>query len=99
MVDINTFLLMILYILGAVLLVCLIILMIKFISTVNRVNGILDNVDNKIAKLDKAFNVVDIITDNMALISDRLVDGISGLIRRVFTKKQIRKEGDVDNEQ
>lgn len=98
MVDINTFLLMMLYILGAILLVCLIVLIIKFISTVNRVNCILDDVDNKIAKLDKAFNIVDAITDNMALISDKLVDGISGLIRRVFSKKQIRKEDELENE-
>ena len=78
---------MLLYILGAILLVCLIVLVIRFISTVNRVNEILDNVDNKIAKLDKAFNIVDVITDNMALISDKLVDGVSNLIRRLFNKK------------
>ena len=97
MVDINTFFLMLLYILGAILLVCLIVLVIRFISTVNRINGILDNVDNKIAKLDKAFNIVDVITDNMAMISDKLVDGVSNLIRRLFNKKQIRKE-DENNE-
>lgn len=97
MVDINTFFLMLLYILGAILLVCLIVLVIRFISTVKRVNGILDNVDNKIAKLDKAFNIVDVITDNMALISDKLVDGVSSLLRRLFSKKQIRKE-DENNE-
>ena len=55
MVDINTFLMMILYILGSILLVCLIVFVIKLISTLNRVNGILDDVDNKMAKLDKAF--------------------------------------------
>lgn len=99
MVDINTFLLMLLYMLGAILLVCLIIFVIKSISTINRVNGILDNVDNKIAKLDKAFNIVDAITDNMALISDKLVDGVSSLIRRLFNKKKIRKEDEFNNEQ
>lgn len=97
MVDINTFFLMLLYILGTILLVCLIVLVIRFISTVKRINGILDNVDNKIAKLDKAFNIVDIITDNMALISDKLVDGVSSLIRRLFSKKQIERE-DENNE-
>ena len=98
MVDINTFFLMLLYMLGAILLVCLIVLVIRFISTVNRVNSILDNVDNKIAKLDKAFNIVDVITDNMALISDKLVDGVSTFIRRMFSKKQIRKEEENNNE-
>lgn len=95
MIDINTFLLMLVYTLGSVLLVCLIILVIKLISTINRFNGILDEVDNKIAKLDKAFNIIDVVTDNMALISDKLVDGISGLIRKIFNKKKIGKEDDI----
>lgn len=98
MVDINTFLLMLVYLLCSVLLVCLIVLTIKLVSTINRFNGILDEVDNKIAKLDKAFNIVDVVTDNMALISDKLVDVISGLIRKIFNKKRIGKEDEL-NEQ
>lgn len=98
MVDINTFLLMIVYILVSVLLVCLIVLAIKLINTINRFNGILDEVDNKIAKLDSAFHIVDVVTDNMALISDRLVDMLSNLIRKIFNKKKIGKEDEL-NEQ
>ena len=97
MVDINTFLMMILYILGSILLVCLIVFVIKLISTLNRVNGILDDVDNKMAKLDKAFRIVDIVTDNMAMVSDKLVDGISGFIRKIFNKKLNGKD-DGNNE-
>ena len=97
MVDINTFLMMILYILGSILLVCLIVFVIKLISTLNRVNGILDDVDNKMAKLDKAFRIVDVVTDNMAMLSDRLVDGISGFIRKIFNKKLNGKD-DGNNE-
>ena len=97
MVDINTFLMMILYILGSILLVCLIVFVIKLISTLNRVNGILDDVDNKMAKLDKAFRIVDVVTDNMAMVSDRLVDGISGIIRKIFNKKLNGKD-DGNNE-
>lgn len=96
MVDINTFLLMIMYILGAILLVCLIVFVIKLISTVNRVNGLLDDVDNKMAKLDKAFRVVDIVTDNMAMVSDRLVDGISNFVRKIFNKKINGKGTDIN---
>ena len=98
MVDINTFLLMLLYLLGAALIVCLIILSIKLINTITRVNNILDNVDNKMAKLDKAFNLIDVVTDNMALISDKIVDGVSNLIRKMFNKKKIGKEDEI-NEQ
>ena len=34
--------------------------------------------------LAKIFNVVDLVTDNMSIISDKLVDSISGLIKKVF---------------
>ena len=98
MVDLSTFLLVIVYILCSVLLVSLIILVIKLINTLNRFNGILDEVDQKIAKFDKAFQIVDIVTDNMALLSDKLVDGISNLIRKVFRRREKGKE-DVYNEQ
>lgn len=96
MIDVNTFLLMLVYMLCAVLLVCLIVFTIKLISTLNKVNGIIDDVDKKIAKLDKAFNLVDIVTDNMALISDKIVDGISGIIRKVFNKKKIGKVDEIN---
>lgn len=92
MVDINTFLLMLVYLLCLVLVVCLIILIIKLIGTVNHFNGILNQVDNKIAKLDKAFSLVDVMTDNMALVSDKIVNGISNFIRKIFNKKKIGKE-------
>lgn len=97
MIDVNTFLLMLLYVLGAILLVTLIVLCIKLISTVNRVNGILDEVDNKIAKLDKALRIVDVVTDNMAMLSDKLVDGITGVIRKLFNRKKLEK-GEDNNE-
>ena len=96
MIDVNTFLLMLVYILCAVLLVCLIVFSIKLINTLNRVNGILDEVDNKIAKLERAFSLVDFVTDNMALISDKLVDVLSGAIRKIFNKKKIGKENEVN---
>ena len=98
MVDINTFFLMLLYILGAILLVCLIVLVIRFISTIKRINGILDNVDNKISKLDKAFNIVDVITDNMALISDKLVDGINYLVKKIFMRNKENRKVEDENE-
>ena len=94
MIDVNTFLLMMLYVLGSILLVTLIVLVIKLISTVNRVNGILDEVDNKIAKLDKALRIVDVVTDNMAMLSDKLVDGVTNMIRKVLGRKKIGKRED-----
>ena len=95
MMDAGTFLLIILYILGAVLLVTLIILVIKMINTITRVNNMLDEVDKRITKFDRMFKIADIITDNMALISDKIVDGVSDFIRNIFSRKK-RKEESID---
>lgn len=95
MIDINTFLLILIGILCSILLVVLIVLSVKIIYTVNRVNKVIDEIDVKLSKFDKAFNLVDIVTDNMALVSDKLVDGITYLIRKVFNRKK-RKEDDIN---
>lgn len=85
-----------LYILGAILLVALIVLVVRLINTVNRLNSIMDEITVKITKFDKAFRIVDILTDNMALVSDKLVDGLSYVIRKIFYRKRNGKEEDND---
>ncbi len=97
MINAGTFLLIFLGILCSILLVVLIVLSVKLIYTINRINQVLDEVELKISKFDKAFSLVDIVTDNMALVSDKLVDGISYLIRKVFVRKNNRKV-DEENE-
>ena len=47
----------------------------------------LDDVNEKISKMDKMFNIVDIITDNMSFLSDKIVDTVSNLVRKLFSKK------------
>ena len=69
-----------------------IILVLNLIKISNRINGILDEVDERVAKFDRIFKVTDVITDNMALVSDKLVDGISELIRKVFSRKKRKEE-------
>ena len=95
MIDAATFLLVILYMLGSILLVGLIVLVIKLITTINRINGILDEVDQRINKFDRIFRIADVVTDNMALVSDKLVDGISNFVRSVIHRKK-RKEEDIN---
>ncbi len=92
MIDIRTFLSIIVSILGSILLIYLIILVVKLISTVNKLNGMLDDVNDKLTKFDKMFHFVDFLTDNLAVISDKLVDGMSNLIRKIFDRKGKRKE-------
>lgn len=95
MIDANTFLSILLSILGSILLVTLIVLVVKLINTINRVNSVLDEVDKRVEKFDHIFRIGDIITDNMALVSDKLVDGISGFIRNLFHRRK-RKEEDIN---
>lgn len=96
MIDINTFLMMVICILGSILLVFSIILVVKLIHTVDRLNGMIDEVSNKMIKFDKMFRIVDIVTDNMAMISDKIVDGISNCIRKIFYRKNNGKEEDIN---
>jgi len=96
MIDANTFLLMLLYAFGSVLLVALIVLVVKLIGTVNRMNSLLDQFETKMRKLDGLFNVVDTVTDSLSMVSDKLVDGVSHFIKKIFYKnKEIRKDDDV----
>lgn len=95
MIDASVFLSILLYILGSILLVALIVLVVKLINTITRINAMLDEVDKKMAKFDRIFRVADIVTDNMALVSDKVVDGISSFIRNVFKRKK-RKEDNIN---
>lgn len=85
------FLQMLLYILGAGLLVALIVLVIKLIYTITRVNSILDNLEVKIKSIDKAFGFVDRIVDSLSLVSDKLVDGITLGLSKIFSHKSGKK--------
>ena len=55
-------------------------------------SNIISIISFSISKFDNLFNVIDLVTDNMALISDKIVDGVSNLIKKVFVKKDERKE-------
>lgn len=99
MIDVNVFMLMMVYILGSILLVALIVLVIKLIHTIDRLNGMIDEVNNKLVKFDKMFRIVDVVTDNLAIVSDKIVDGITAGIRKIFYKKNRGKESVQDGEE
>ena len=87
-----TFLQIILYVLGAVLLVTLIVLAIKLVYSVNRINSILDSVERKMRTVDKAFNAIDRVVDSLSIASDRIVDRVASLVGRVFNGKRKNKK-------
>ncbi len=83
-----SFLQIILYVFGSILLACLIVLIIKIIYTVNRINFILDNVERKMTTIDKAFNSVSRVVDTLSFASDKVVNGITSLVTKVIKKKE-----------
>lgn len=98
MINAEVFMDIMLGVLGSILIISLIILSIKLIHVADKVNKMLDDVNVKIAKFDNLFNVIDLVTDNMALISDKIVDSVSNLIKKFFMKKDQRKEEYINEE-
>ena len=98
--TLNEILPIILYILGSILLGILIVLGIKLINVMNKMEKVVDDINTKVSSLNGVFSIIDATTDKLALLSDRMVDGISLIIRKLFAKKNKKskeKEND-DNE-
>ena len=84
----------ILYVLGIVLVGILIIIGVKLIYTIDKTNNILDDIEKKSKSLNGVFDIVDNVTDSLSIISDTVVEGIVGLISRIFKKRKREKEID-----
>ena len=85
----------VLYVLGSILLVVLIILGIKLIVTMDKINKLVDNINTKVDSLNGLFSVIDFTTNKLTMVSDKIVDGVSGLVKKVFNRK---KEEEFDDE-
>ena len=88
-------LLVLLYVLGSILLVVLIILGVKLINTMNKIDLIVDDINCKVKSLDGLFSIIDMTTDKLSLLSDRMVDGITLLVKKIFKAKD-RKEEEIN---
>ncbi len=82
----------ILYVLGAVLLIIFIIIGVKVITTMNKIDDVVKDVNQKVASLDHFFNIIDLTTDKLSFLSDRIVDGVSSFIINLFKKKKKKEE-------
>ena len=83
----NTVLPIIIYILLIIILIVGIILGIKTIGTVGKVDKVVDSVNDKVESLNGVFSIIDFTTDKLALITDKVVDSVSGVISKLFKKK------------
>ena len=96
--TLNEVLPIILYILGSILLGILIVLGIKLITVMNKMEKVVDDINTKVSSLNGVFSIIDATTDKLALLSDRMVDGISLIIRKLFAKKNKKnKEKETDD--
>lgn len=84
------------YVLLSVLLVVLIVLGVKLIDTVNKTNAVLDDIEKKSKSLDGIFSTIDNVTDAVSMVSDRLVDGIAGLVGKLFSLRKKKKKEEED---
>jgi len=80
------------YILSAVLLVYVIILVNKLIKTVDKTNAILDDIEEKSQSLNNLFYMIDSVSDTVASINDRVIDGLTGIIKKIFFKRKGRND-------
>ena len=81
-----------LYILGSTLLIVLIILGIKLIITMNKIENVVDDINVRVDKLNGLFNIIDYTTDKLAIVSDKMVEGVSYVLKKMFFKKNKKKE-------
>ena len=93
---------LVLYILGSILLIVLIILGIKLIITMDKVNKLVDkfndlanNINTKVNSLNGFFSIIDFTSNKLNMISDKIVDGVTGIVKKIFYKK---KEEEFDDE-
>ena len=89
-------LLIILYLLGSILLVVLIILGIKLINTMNKIQNVVDDINKKVDSFDGLFSIIDNTTDKLALLSDKMVDGVTFLLKKIFKPRKRQEEDDLD---
>lgn len=87
MINLMDILTVLLYVLGSILLVVLIILGIKMINMMNKIDVVVDDINKKVKSLDGFFSIIDFTTDKLAMLSDKLVDSVSSIIKKIFKRK------------
>ncbi len=95
--ELLEFLQILLYMLGSILLVVLIVLGVKLIITMNKIEVVVDDISIKVGKLNGLFSVIDATTDKLSMLSDKMVDAVSVLIRKIFKRK--KRKDDIDEQE
>ncbi len=88
----QTFLPIVIYFLLIILLIIGIILGIRSIQTLNKVDKVVEDVNDKVQSLNGFFNIIDFTTDKIVSVTDKVVEGISGLIGHVFKRRRTKND-------
>ena len=75
------------YILLIIILVVGIIIGLKTIKTLDKLDQVVDDVSKKVSSLNGIFSVIDLTTDKIVSITDRVVEMASGIIGKIFKKR------------
>ena len=98
MEALNSLLPLMLYCFGIILLAVLIILGVKLILLLDKVDRVVDKVDKKVSSLDSLFDFIDNASNSLVLMGDTIVNGISGIILKLFKNKYIKNKEEDDDE-
>ncbi len=58
------------------------------IIMMDKIGVVVDNINNKVNSLNGVFSIIDVTTNKLALISDKVVDAITSLIKKIFNKNK-----------
>ena len=78
----------IIYILLIIFLSFGIVLIYKLINTLTKVDKMVDSVSAKVESLNGLFKIIDYVNSSLTGITDKVVEGIMGLISKIFHKKE-----------
>jgi len=84
--------------LTSILVLVLIVLAFKLMYTIDKINILADDITKKVNSLNGFFSLVDLITDKVALLSDKTVDFISGLFTKMLSSRKNNTKGEGTNE-
>ena len=90
------FLPIIIYLLLIIILIIGIILGIKAIITLNKLENIINDVTEKFQILNSFFHIIDYTTDKMSLVTDKLVDKLTGFVSKMLFSKKKKKNLEED---
>jgi len=91
-VNLNDLLVCMLYFVLIIFIIALIVLVIKLIKTLTKVDNVLNDVNIKMKKVDGVFDIIDRTADFANSISDKVIDGVSGVIGKLLKKKRGKKD-------